>query len=131
MTACLDTSAYSFFRRGHPGVVNIVQTAAQVSLSVVVIGELLAGFRQGTKLADNERALRTFLASPRVRVLVVDATTADRYSEIETYLRQQGTPLPTNDVWIAANAMQHGLQVVTLDKHFAKMPQVSTIVLVP
>ena len=131
MTFCLDTSAYSFFRRGHPEVVALVQTAAQIGVSAIVLGELLAGFKQGSQQRQNELALDAFLASKRVRVLAVDTTTAGRYADVATYLRQQGTPLPSNDVWIAAHAMQHGLQVVTLDKHFRLMPQISLRLLSP
>lgn len=131
MTVCLDTSAYSFLTRGHPEIASIARSAAQISISAVVIGELLTGFRLGKRMQENRRSFDRFLASPRVHVLDVDPTTAERYSEIECFLRAQGTPLPPNDIWIAAHAMQHGLQVLTLDRHFKKMPQVSTLLLEP
>lgn len=127
MTISLDTSAYSFFRRGHPALLELVQTSAEIAMSAIVVGELLAGFMHGTSKRANEAAFGHFIASKRVRTLQVDATTSHRYAEISTYLRRQGNPLPINDVWIAAHAMQHGLQVVTLDRHFLKMPQVSTL----
>ena len=125
MTHCLDTSAYSFFRRGHPALRSLVQTTSRLAISSIVIGELQAGFRRGSRLRENETALSSFLASPRVSLLVVDQTTAERYGEIAAYLRREGRPLPSNDVWIAAHAMQHGLRVMTLDRHFSAMPQVS------
>ena len=131
MTHCLDTSAYSFFRRGHRELIDLFQSAPQLSISSIVIGELLGGFKYGNRSWANERDLDGFLASPRVRVLAVDPTTAHRYAEISTHLRRQGRPLPTNDIWIAAHAMQHGLQMVTTDKHFSRMPQVSTLLFEP
>lgn len=129
MSYCLDTSAYSFFRRGHPELVALMQTAPQLAISAIVVGELLAGFKHGSRTRQNELELDEFLASKRVRLLPVDATTAGRFADISTYLRRHGTPLPSNDVWIAAHAMQHGLRVVTLDKHFGLMPQVSTLLI--
>lgn len=127
MTVALDTSAYSFLTRGHPALTELIQSTPELSISAIVIGELRAGFRYGSRQRTNEAVLARFLATPRVRTLDVDATTAGRYSEISSYLRLQGTPLPSNDIWIAAHAMQHGLQVATLDRHFLKMPQVSTV----
>lgn len=120
----LDTSAYSAFMRGHRGVAEALRHAEEIVVSPVVLGELHAGFRKGTRRSDNERELAAFVGSPRVRVAVVDAETADRYAEIVTFLRRAGTPIPTNDVWIAAGAMEHGLQVVTSDPHFKWVPQV-------
>jgi tRNA(fMet)-specific endonuclease VapC len=131
MTICLDTSAYSQFQRGHAATVNLIQITRSISISAVVLGELHGGFRRGSHYMKNAQTLLGFMTSPRVNVLHVDATTADRYGQIQAYLLGIGTPLPTNDVWIAAHAMQHGLQVVTLDKHFLKMPQVSTLVFTP
>ena len=120
----LDTSAYSAFMRGHQGVAAALRHADEIVLSPVVLGELRAGFRGGTRRSKNEGELAQFVASPRVRLAIIDADTADRYAEIVTYLRQAGTPIPTNDVWIAAGAMEHGLQVVTTDPHYRKIAQV-------
>jgi tRNA(fMet)-specific endonuclease VapC len=120
----LDTSAYSAFMRGNEGVAAALRQAEEIVLSPVVLGELRAGFRGGTRRSKNESELAEFVASPRVRLAIIDADTADRYAEIVTYLRQAGTPIPTNDVWIAANAMEHGLQVVTTDPRYQKIAQV-------
>ncbi|HEY3356990.1 MAG TPA: type II toxin-antitoxin system VapC family toxin [Polyangia bacterium] len=120
----LDTSAYSAFMRGHAGVKRVVQTAEELSVTPVVLGELHAGFRRGAHRVKNERELATFLDSPRVTVLPVVAETARRYAVIVDGLRRAGTPIPTNDLWIAASAMEHGLTVVTLDRHYASVPQV-------
>jgi predicted nucleic acid-binding protein len=120
----LDTSAYAAFMRGHPGVQTFVQQASCIVLSSVVLGELQAGFLGGTRRLKNEKELRTFLSSPRVSVAEVDHERALRYAEILFSLRCAGTPIPTNDVWIAAGAMQHGLRVLTTDSHYRRVSQV-------
>lgn len=120
----VDTSAYSAHLRDHPEVKQRIRQASEVCLSVVSIGELRAGFAGGSRRKKNEELLRRFLASPRSRVLGVDEETADRYAAIHEYLRRQGTPIPTNDVWIAATAFQQGLRVLTLDEHFLRAPQI-------
>lgn len=120
----LDTSAYSAMRRGDRRLLAPIQEATEVFLTPVVIGELLYGFLGGGLEPGNRRLLREFLASPRVDVLSVDEETAERYAVIRDYLRQQGTPIPANDLWIAASAAQHGLRLLTLDDHFKSVPQV-------
>ncbi len=124
MRVLVDTSAYSAFKRGHPELKSVLQRAEAIYLSSVVLGELLSGFRQGKLRARNEEALDEFLDTPRVELLPVLDSTAVRYAEILSYLRSAGTPLPTNDVWIAASAMEHGVQVLTTDKHFLAVPQI-------
>lgn len=127
MRVCLDTSAYSAFRRGHEDVMDVLQRAEDIVLNTVVLGELLAGFRSGRRDQENRKQLDSFLRSPRVKTVGLDDETALRYSEIIVYLRTQGKPIPTNDVWIAASAMQFGLQVLTTDPHFDRVPQVTTL----
>jgi len=121
----LDTSAFSAYMRGHTGIKQAVQRADQIVLTPIVLGELEAGFRQGRKLEANRRLLEEFLAASRVKVAMVDEETAERYGRIVSHLAASGQPLPTNDIWIAASAMQHGLYVVTTDAHFAHVPQVA------
>ena len=110
--------------RGHDGVKTSLHEADEIALTPVVVGELKAGFARGRHRRKNERELRQFLESPRVRVLTMDEDTAERYAVIVNGLRSAGTPIPTNDVWIAASAMQHGLTVVTTDAHYEKVPQI-------
>ena len=129
MRILLDTSAYSAFMRGHEGVLDLVQRAERISVSPIVLGELLAGFRLGKRTRKNHDLLERFLDSPRVDSLPVDDGTARRYSDIVEHLRRAGTPIPTNDLWIAASAMQHGLILVTTDTHFEKVPQISKEIL--
>lgn len=127
MRICLDASAYSAFKRGHQQVVDLLQRAEEIVVPAVVLGELLAGFRIGSRDRVNRRELGAFLDSPRVRVAAIEADTAQRYAEIVSYLRDRGTPIPTNDVWIGACAMQWGLRLLTTDAHFARLPQVSLL----
>jgi predicted nucleic acid-binding protein len=101
-----------------------VQRADEIFVTPVVVGELLAGFLRGRNRRKNQRELDAFLASPRVGVVTIDAETAERYAVIITALRAAGTPIPTNDVWIAASAMQHGLRVTTTDTHYTQVPQI-------
>lgn len=122
----LDTSAYSLLMRGQTEVAGLLDAADEVSLPAVVIGELLAGFKKGNAEQRNREILDRFLSVPRVFTLPLDEETAERYAVILDYLRRQGSPIPTNDLWIAACAMQHGLVLITGDRHFLKLPQVVT-----
>lgn len=124
MRVLVDTSAYAAFMRGHPGVKLGLQQAEEIYLTPIVLGELLAGFRRGRHRKKNERELGTFLGSPRVSAAPVDEETARRYAAIVDTLRTAGTPIPTNDLWIAATAMQHGLRILTTDSHYQRVPQV-------
>lgn len=115
----LDTNIYVAFKRNHQSVLPLLQQASELYLNITVLGELLAGFRGGTREADNRRELDLFLDSPRVSLLVLDDLSAEYFSLVFNQLKKQGTPVPTNDIWIAASAMQHGLALATLDSHFS------------
>ena len=110
--------------RGDPEAGVVVREAEEIYLSAVVLGEMLAGFLSGEHRAKNQTELARFLESPRVSLLDVDEATAERYAVIFTTLRKAGTPIPTNDLWIAASAMQYGLRILTRDSHFTKVPQI-------
>jgi predicted nucleic acid-binding protein len=118
----LDTSAYSALRRGHQPILDVLRRSETVAVSSVVLGELYSGFRAGNRWAENAAQLAEFLGKPSVRVLNVTEETALRYAEVDVYLRKRGRPIPRNDVWIAAAALEHGLQLVTLDVHFREIP---------
>lgn len=120
----VDTSAYSGALRGNARLEHSLQEADEICVSPVVLGELKAGFTRGRHREKNERELAEFLASPRVRIVEIDEGTSDRYALILDSLRSAGTPIPTNDIWISSSAMEHGLQVVTTDEHFRKVPQI-------
>lgn len=120
----LDTSAYSNLMRGNKQITETLDEADEVFLSSIVIGELLAGFKIGAKEHDNKSVLKDFLSVTNVALLSIDDSTAERYSVILCYLKKCGAPIPTNDIWIAASAMQHGLVLITSDLHFSKIPQI-------
>ena len=120
----LDTSAYSAFRRGHPAIRRRIQESSEILLNAVVLGELRVGFLKGTRLEQNLVELAEFLAPPRVSVLVIDESTAERYAAIMRSLQQDGSQIPTNDIWIAASTMQHGANLLTTDRHFSRVVQI-------
>lgn len=120
----LDTSAYSAFMSGHPDVKRALQEADAVYVNPIVLGELRAGFLKGRWRKKNEEELRAFLAAPRVDIVDVTEATAERYAAILDFLWKGGLPIPTNDIWIAASAMQHGLKLITTDAHYTKVPHI-------
>lgn len=124
MRIFLDTSAYSTFLRGHQEIKKILQQADSIWINAIVLGELRAGFIRGRQEQKNKDLLQQFLNSPRVHLAAVDEETAERYAVILNALWKAGTPIPTNDVWIAAGVMQYGLILLTTDAHFLKVPQI-------
>lgn len=126
---CLDTSAYSHFQRGDAEVVALVDAAEWIGFPAIALGELRTGFLLGTRPTENEAELRTFLEHPMVDELPVDGAVSRHFAEIVVDLRRAGTPLPTNDVWIAATAARHGALVLTYDRHFERISRVGSILL--
>ena len=122
MRRLLDTNAWVALQRGDAAVVELVRDAEEIVMSMVVVGELLFGFRHGTRYARNSRQLDAFLSQPVVTLLPVDRGTAEWFGHISTWLRRAGTPIPTNDVWIAAHAFEAGAELVSLDAHFDSVP---------
>lgn len=118
MKVLLDTNAYSALRRGNEHVARQVRNSEEVLLSAVVVGELLFGFRNGSLYEENARALGSFLEDPLVRLLTVTWDTADLFGRISAGLRKRGRPIPTNDIWIAAHAMESGADLISADPHF-------------
>jgi len=123
----IDTNIYSFALKGDASTVNILKKAHEIGISTISIGELLSGFKGGGKEEENREELEDFLDSPRVSIYIVDEETADFYADIIDNLRKQGTPIPTNDIWIAAITFQHGLKLYTKDNHFNNVPGLSMI----
>jgi tRNA(fMet)-specific endonuclease VapC len=125
MKLALDTNAYSAAARGEPRSVALVQAAPHVCLPFIVLAELRAGFAAGTLGRRNEALLSRFLSSPRVSVVYADEQTTHHYANVFAQLQKQGTPVPTNDVWIAALVLQHDLALLTSDAHFSHLPQLA------
>ncbi len=118
----LDTNAYAKYLRGDPAVLEALAGAGVVYMSVIVLGELFAGFRHGSMERTNRQILESFLAKPVVRVLEATRETADYFGLIKSALKKAGQPLPANDVWIAAHALETGSVLVTFDAHFKVVP---------
>ena len=118
MKILLDTSGYVGFKRGTEEVVDSITSAEAVLFSPVVLGELMFGFRNGNRFKENMVDLNNFLEHKVVEIIHIGKTTSDRYSRIAHHLKRQGTPIPSNDIWIAAQAMEHGAELITLDRHF-------------
>lgn len=124
---CLDTSAYSLFQRGDARALALLDAADWVGVPAIVLGELHAGFQLGAKREENERTLSEFLANPSVDVLSVDDDVSRHYADIVVDLRRAGTPIPTNDIWIAATAARAGAAVLSDDAHFTAIDRVGSI----
>ena len=126
---CLDTSAYSRFQRGDETVVDLVDRAEWIGMPSVALGELRTGFLLGGRTAQNERELGEFLASPVVTELTVDGEVSRHYAEMVADLRRAGTPIPTNDIWIAATAARAGALVLTAKQHFERINRVGSVLI--
>lgn len=122
MKILLDTTAYVGFKRNINDVVEVISNADQIFFSPIVLGELMFGFRNGTKFEKNMQDLNRFLDHAAVELVPIGKITSDRYSRIATQLRRQGTPIPTNDLWIAAQTVEHGAELISSDRHFEKVP---------
>ena len=118
MRVLLDSNAYSRLMTGDDQTAAVVRGATEILMSAVVVGELLYGFRNGSRFDRNVADLLSFLDNPYVSFVPVGSTTAERYSRIAAALRAKGNPIPTNDVWIAAHAMETGADLVSADRHF-------------
>lgn len=127
----LDTSAYVQFAAGHREAVSVVMSAAWVGVPAVLLGELHIGFELGKKRAANESFLLEFLANPVVETLPVTDATARVYGEIVAAMRRNGRPIPPNDAWIAALAIQTGAILVTFDRHFLAVETLRTLWMPP
>ncbi len=126
---CIDTSAYSHFMRGEAAVVAHLDRASWVGVPSIVLGELWTGFLLGDRPDENDAELEAFLSRDVVNEVTVDVEVARIYAEVVVDLRRAGTPLPTNDIWIAACAVRSGSSVISFDRHFSEIARVGSIVL--
>ena len=125
----LDTSAYSRFRNGHEIVLGFVASAETVIVPTTVIGELEAGFELGSRPKENRLLLGEFLQEPFVKVLPVTPSVARRYGMVFAQLRRAGTPIPVNDIWIAASTLDSGGHLLTFDTDFKYVPSLDCTIL--
>lgn len=126
---CLDTSAYSHFQRGDAKVIELLDRAEWIGIPAMTLGELRVGFRLGERCEENEELLQEFLANPAVEELRADGEVSRHYADIVIELRRSGTPIPTNDVWIAATAARSGAIVLSFDDHFERIGRVGSLIL--
>ncbi len=124
MRIAIDTNRYVDFARGLPEAAERFRHADEILVPFVVLGELRAGFAGGARSGHNEANLARFLGSRRVEPLFADEDTTHHYARLFQQLRRQGTPIPTNDLWIAALVVQHQLSLFARDAHFDHLPQI-------
>lgn len=118
----IDTNIYSHALRGSDDVIEVLRSADEIAICAISIGELLSGFVHGRREKENRKELAQFLDSPRVRLMKVDEETGEFYAGIIKNLNKAGHPIPTNDVWIGAVALRHGLKLFSKDHHFRFIP---------
>ena len=117
----IDTNIYTSFKANDQRVVETFRNCDLIGVDITVIAELFFGFSMGAREMKNRQELEAFLNSPRVKVLLHDLETADYYALVVKRLKAKGRPIPTNDIWIAANAMKNGLALYSFDKHFEEI----------
>lgn len=127
MKLLLDTNRYTDFARGEREAVEIMESASAIFIPFVVLAELRAGFACGNRIRENEALLVRILQQPSSNALYADADTTHHYAAIYFQLRRAGTPIPTNDIWIAALAIQHELVLFSRDPHFQHLPQLARV----
>jgi len=118
----IDTNIYSLAMKGDSEVVKVLRTIDLIGFSSISAGELYSGFKGAGREEKNKEELDIFLDSPRVVVHPIDMETAGFYASILNNLKIAGTPVPTNDIWNASVAFQHGYKIFTKDKHFDLIP---------
>jgi predicted nucleic acid-binding protein len=114
----IDTNSYAAFKRNEPIAVEVLRMVEYIGINTIVLGEILGGFKGGNKEVENKKELNQFLDSQRVYILEIDEETSEFYAKIYWDLKKKGNPIPTNDMWVAASAMRHGLSLFTYDEHF-------------
>jgi predicted nucleic acid-binding protein len=112
----LDTDGLSAVAEGKSALEPVLRQAAQVAIPVIVLGEYRYGISQSRDRAYYEQWLTEYLS--KFRILDVDERTTFSYSAVRTELRKAGTPIPSNDIWIAALCRQHSLPLLSRDRHF-------------
>lgn len=123
MRVALDTNRLTDLFRRDTELASWLGTCEEVWIPLFVLGEIRAGFSGGTERGRNEGLLQRFLAKDTVDVLFPGIETAEQYGRLFAQLKRAGTPIPNNDLWIAALALEHNLRLITRDHHFERIPQ--------
>ena len=118
MRVCLDTNAYSSLRRGNERLLALLNECDEILVPAATCAELTYGFLRGGKLNENESLLNAFLQEERVSYQPVTRAIAERWGYVKASLAKNGTPIPENDIWIAATALETGARLLSYDSHF-------------
>lgn len=127
LNLAIDANRYTDFFRGIPEATRVIAAAARLYLPFIVVGELRGGFRKGSRSEENERQLTRFLRKERVEILFADNETTHVYAGLYAELSRMGTPIPPNDLWIAALVIQHDLVLFSRDQHFDRIPRLPRV----
>lgn len=127
MNLLLDTNRLSDALRGKEPVLEVLESADSIHIPFIALAEVQAGFQAGARLPQNQARLQRFLMVFDAKIRFADRTTVEVYGQVFAQLRAQRSPIPTNDIWIAALAVQHGLALYTRDEHFSRLPQIARI----
>ena len=127
MKLAIDSNRYTDFCRGDGQVVEVLENASEIHMPLIVLAEQRAGFAYGARREKNERVLTRFLNNAGVFILAPDDQTTFFYADLYSYLRKRGKPIPTNDLWIAALVIQHGLVLFDRDSDFDQLPQLARV----
>jgi tRNA(fMet)-specific endonuclease VapC len=127
MKLCIDTNIYSAYKRGDSATTNVLEEAEEIVIPAIVLGELYAGFYLGSHTRKNQQELDDFLDIPGVYVADIDSKISEKYGYLVKCLKENGTPIPTNDIWIAATALQISAKLMTFDSHFKHIPGIIVI----
>ncbi len=123
MRVALDTNRLTDLFQGDAELADRLSECDEVWIPLIVLAEIKAGFYGGSQQHRNEILLRTFLAKPTVGILLPARETAEHYAHLFVQLKRVGTPIPDNDIWIAALVLEHNLMLITRDQHFERVPQ--------
>ena len=127
MKFALDTSAYSAFNRGDARLRDLISAKHDICVSIIVVGELKSGFAAGSQRQANEQLLQTLLDAPNVELINLSLATTKELANLYAYLRQAGTPMGANDMWITALCLEHKLPLLTLDAGFTSVPNLKLV----
>ena len=127
MRVALDTNRLTDLFQGDAELAELLATCDEVWLPLIVLAEIKAGFYGGTQQHRNEVLLRKFMAKPTVGMVLPGRETAEQYARLFVQLKRAGTPVPDNDLWIAALALENDLALITRDRHFDNIPQLLTV----